>query len=133
MLRKLTKKISVLFLPAFCFTLGIWPRPLTCIHTIGSANKAVFYALMFHEELLNSASSLHVTHVDGSALKRCFYVRGRDVRCNVANGWIVLLLYFVQESALEVFVEWQPFGSRFWQSTQGETPNGTIMAFNSLN
>lgn len=40
---------------------------------------------------------------------------------------------FVQESALEVFVEWQQFGSRFWQSTQGETPDSTIMAFNGLN
>lgn len=46
---------------------------------------------------------------------------------------LFVLVFFVQESALEVFVEWQQFGSRFWQSTQGETPDSTIMAFNGPN
>lgn len=36
---------------------------------------------------------------------------------------LFLLGLVVQESALEVLVEWPQFGSRFWPSTQGETPN----------
>lgn len=69
-----------------------------------------------------------------AALKKVFLFGGT---CALLCGKQSVILFcscgFVQESALEVFVEWQQFGSRFWQSTQGETPDSTIMAFNGLN